>query len=89
MSITFSQDGDFFASGGMDRQVLMWKSNFCRDDKARKIPRQLIPPASKLEFKMDVAEPDGKPLTDSEKRESAYYKQQEQDQEKITQEVNE
>lgn len=81
MSITFSQDGDFFASGGFDRQVLMWKSNFCRDDKARKIPRQLIPSGSKLEFKIDVAESDGKLFADDEKQEED--KQQEQNQEEI------
>lgn len=49
-SITFSQDGDFFASGGTDRQILMWKSNFCKDDKPSKIARQLIPTSSKQEF---------------------------------------
>lgn len=49
-SITFSQDGDFFASGGIDRQILMWKSNFCKDDKPSKIARQLIPTSSKQEF---------------------------------------
>lgn len=80
-SITFSQDGDFFASGGADRQVLMWKSNFCKDDKARKVPRQLIPPTSKLEFKMDVIEPDEKLLVDNEKREG--HVQPEQDQKEI------
>lgn len=49
-SITFSQDGDFFASGGIDRQILMWKSNFCKDDKPSKITRQLISSSSKREF---------------------------------------
>lgn len=49
-SITFSQDGDFFASGGIDRQILMWKSNFCKDDKPSKITRQLISSSSKQEF---------------------------------------
>lgn len=69
LSITFSQDGEFFASGGLDRQVLMWKSNFCRDDNNRKVPRQLIPPASKPEIKINVDEPDGKPLADSKRHE--------------------
>lgn len=48
-SITFSEDGDFFASGGTDRQVLIWKSNFCKD-KPSKIPKQLISSSSKQEF---------------------------------------
>lgn len=84
-SITFSHNGDFFASGGVDRQVLMWKSNFCRDDEARKVPRQLIPSASKLEFKIDVTEPDGKPFANNEKREGP-VQQEKNHEEIITQE---
>jgi len=60
-SITFSQDGDFFASGGADRQVLMWKSNFCRDDiiKAKQLK---IPTKPELD-----AREDEKSFTDSDK----------------------
>lgn len=27
-SITFSEDGDYFASGGSDSQIFVWKTNF-------------------------------------------------------------
>lgn len=41
-SITFSSNGEFFASGGADRQLLMWKTNFDKDDIGYKIPQQYI-----------------------------------------------
>lgn len=40
-SITFSANGEFFASGGADCQLLMWKTNFDKDNVACKIPRKL------------------------------------------------
>ncbi|XP_076641798.1 proteome of centrioles 1 isoform X2 [Halictus rubicundus] len=41
-SIAFSSNGEYFASGGADRQLLMWKTNFDRDDVAHKNTRQII-----------------------------------------------
>lgn len=32
-SITFSKDGDYFASGSSDRQLFVWKSNFDKGDR--------------------------------------------------------
>ena len=40
-SITFSANGEFFASGGADCQLLMWKTNFDKDNVACNIPRKL------------------------------------------------
>lgn len=81
-SITFSHDGDFFASGGADRQVLMWKSNFCKDDKApRNVTKQLIPPADKLKFNADVDEKSSADSARKERREKDAG--QERDQEVI------
>lgn len=76
-SITFSQDGDFFASGGTDRQILMWKSNFCKDDKPSKIARQLIPSSSKQEFESV----DEKSFASNDKEKEDV--QEEQDQEEV------
>ncbi|CAL7937136.1 unnamed protein product [Xylocopa violacea] len=52
-SITFSSNGDFFASGGADHQLLMWKTNFDKDDiVVRKMPHLILPiEESKLEIK--------------------------------------
>lgn len=52
-SITFSSNGEFFASGGGDRQLLMWKTNFDKDDIARKIPRQLVSPITESSFSIN------------------------------------
>lgn len=51
-SITFSSNGEFFASGGSDRQLLMWKTNFDKDDMARKVPRHLVSPT--VEPKLEI-----------------------------------
>lgn len=76
-SITFSQDGDFFASGGTDRQILMWKSNFCKDDKPRKVARRLIPSSSKQEFDNE----DEKSFANNDKQKKDV--QEEHDQEEV------
>lgn len=47
-SITFSSNGEFFASAGADCQLLMWKTNFDKDDIARIVPRQLVSSFDKL-----------------------------------------
>ncbi|XP_076760756.1 proteome of centrioles 1 [Xylocopa sonorina] len=61
-SITFSSNGDFFASGGTDHQLLMWKTNFDKDDIAvRKMAHHLILPTeeSKLEIKDEKLSEEG------------------------------
>lgn len=30
-ALVFSQDGEFFASAGADRRVIVWKSNFAKE----------------------------------------------------------
>ena len=49
-SIAFSKTGEYFASGGADRQLLMWKSNFDKDGNTRKVVRKLIPSNPKLKL---------------------------------------
>lgn len=51
-SVTFSSNGEFFASGGTDHQLLMWKTNFDKDDIARKISRYLVSPVKEVELKI-------------------------------------
>lgn len=51
-SVTFSSNGEFFASGGTDQQLLMWKTNFDKDDISRKIPQRLFSPIEELESNM-------------------------------------
>lgn len=51
-SVTFSSNGEFFASGGTDHQLLMWKTNFDKDDIARKISRHLVSPVKEVELKI-------------------------------------
>ena len=51
-SVTFSSNGEFFASGGTDQQLLMWKTNFDKDDISQKIPRRLFSPIKELESNM-------------------------------------
>ena len=55
-SIAFSKTGEYFTSGGADRQLLMWKSNFDRDDNARKVARKLIPSNPKLKLDNPLSE---------------------------------
>jgi centriolar protein POC1 len=31
-SVTFSANGEYFASGGVDQQILVWKTNFDREN---------------------------------------------------------
>lgn len=51
-SVTFSSNGEFFASGGTDQQLLMWKTNFDKDDISRKISRHLFSSIEESESNM-------------------------------------
>lgn len=50
-SVAFSLNGDYFASGGADFQLLTWKTNFDKDDRNRKVPRVLMPPIQDIKYK--------------------------------------
>lgn len=63
-TIAFSSGGDFFASGGADRQLLVWKSNFDRDDAVRKRPRKLYSPGAKLRPESDLSKSEKSPDID-------------------------
>jgi len=41
-TVSFSHSGDYFATGGDDKLVLLWKSNFCVSDstKSKAIPKK-------------------------------------------------
>lgn len=83
-SIAFSKTGEYFTSGGADRQLLMWKSNFDRDDKARKVARKLIPSNPKLKLDNPLSE-SFKPL----ERESNEGEEEEEEAEENLEEVKE
>ncbi|XP_012288192.1 POC1 centriolar protein homolog A isoform X2 [Orussus abietinus] len=54
-AIQFSTCGEHFISGGSDKQLFMWKSNFDKDDVIRKIPRRLIPCNAKLKLDSELS----------------------------------
>lgn len=66
-AIAFSKTGEYFTSGGEDRQLLIWKSNFDKEDKSRKVAKQLISPNPKLKFNNSLSDNKG---NNSEKTES-------------------
>lgn len=75
-SVSFTQDGDFFASGGADRQVLIWKSNFCNNDnKAKRIPRQFLASPVRKQKSDDMDEKS----VDSNKYENVQEKEEKQE----------
>lgn len=49
-AITFSKDGDYFASGSSDRQLFVWKSNFDKGDRPIFQREKLIPLDTKLQL---------------------------------------
>lgn len=47
-SVTFSRDGDYFASGGSDCQLYVWKTNFHKGERPIMNSEKLIPLDTKL-----------------------------------------
>ncbi|XP_012523864.1 POC1 centriolar protein homolog A isoform X2 [Monomorium pharaonis] len=71
-SIAFSKDGEFFASGGTDRQILLWKLNLSTDKQNGEFSKQLHLPV--IREKSDVDEI----FSISDKHEEDTYKKQDQ-----------
>ncbi|XP_025990677.2 POC1 centriolar protein homolog A isoform X1 [Solenopsis invicta] len=69
-SIAFSNDGEFFASGGTAQQILLWKFNLYTNVQNGEIPKQLISPIIR-EKSDDVDEK----LDSNEHNEDAHKKQ--------------
>lgn len=55
-TVSFSQNGDFFASGGADHQLLVWKSNFDCDQAGLKHPKTLYSPETNLKLESECSE---------------------------------
>ncbi|KAJ4439632.1 hypothetical protein ANN_07760 [Periplaneta americana] len=56
-SVAFSANGEYFASGGADQQILVWKTNFDRQDLLREFPQQ-SPQSYLKEASSEINSPD-------------------------------
>lgn len=56
-AIKFSPTGEFFASGGCDQQLLIWKTNFDNDDVTKIVKRSLYSPGVKSKSKSSKESP--------------------------------
>lgn len=54
-AIAFSPTGEFFASGGHDQQLLIWKTNFDKQQNKEKNPRSLYSSEEKFNLESEFS----------------------------------